>query len=443
MNLQKQNKRIGELLAEAGLIDERQLQESLQIQARQGGKIADILLSLGYIDAPCLMRFLQKATRAPNIKISSFDIPRQIISLIPRDIAIKHEVFPIDVMKSSLTLGMICPLDKATIQTLEQHTGLKVKPVLCSASDLRMAIDRYYKDMKFENGTTESPVPIEALEVPLRLSGIAALLRSINSFPPLPKTVEALRDAIADPNRSAADIAGIITRDAGVASKILSVANSSAYSFSRTVEDLTLAVSLIGYGDIFGIVLASSAVNGFKRKDRIDYERFSEDSFRCAMIARAIAAAAGKGRLSGVFSAGLLHDIGRPALAEAAPGHYEKIDPEWCDHDLVAAEEKLIGISHPEAGYELALHWNLPDDIADTIRYHHNPELCENPSDILTIVALAVQWKNAAEAGTLDATHIPEDTLQRAQKAGLTEETALPVLQWLTAAIPVRPSGEN
>ncbi|MBE0557173.1 MAG: HDOD domain-containing protein, partial [Proteobacteria bacterium] len=355
MNIQKQNKRIGELLAEAGLIDERQLQESLQIQARQGGKIAEILLSLGYINAPCLMRFLQKTTRAPNINISSFDVPRQIISLIPKEIALKYDVFPIDVMKGSLTLGMICPLDKATIQILEQHTGLKIKPVLCSASDLRMAIDRYYKDMKLEGWATESPVPVEALEVPLRLSGIAALLRSINSFPPLPKTVEALRNAIADPNHSVADIAAIISNDAGVASKILSVANSSAYSFSRTVKDLTLAVSLIGYGDIFGIVLASSAVNGFKRKGLIDYERFSGDAFRCAMIARTIAAAAGKGRLSGILSAGLLHDIGRPALAEAAPGHYAKIDPELQDSDLVAEEEKLIGISHPEAGYELAI----------------------------------------------------------------------------------------
>jgi HD-like signal output (HDOD) protein len=438
MSSQSQNKRIGELLAEAGLINTKQLQEALDIQQTQGGKIADILLSLGYIDAPCLMRFLQKATRAPSITISNFDIPRQIIDLVPKQLAIKHEIFPIDVMKNSLTLGMICPLDKATIQSLEKHTGLKVKPVLCSANDLRAAIDRYYREVAVSDSVPATPAAFEALEAPMRLASIGALLRNINSFQPLPKTIEALRNAIADPNRSAADIAGIIARDAGVASKILSVANSSAYSFSRTIEDLTLAVSLIGFGDVFGIVLASSAVKGFKRKGIIDYEEFSEKSFACALTARAIAGAAGKSRLPGVLTAGLLHDIGRLALAEAAPGNYKKIDPELCDTDLAEAEAQLIGISHPEAGYELALHWNLPDDIADTIRYHHAPELCSKPSEILPIVALAVQWKNAAEQGVLPVDSIPPDTASLAERAGLNQESAQPVLQWLHTAHPPR-----
>ena len=68
----------------------------------------------------------------------------ELLALVPAEIARKHELFPIDKMGKLLTVGMVCPLDKAAITDVEACTGLRIKPMLCTTADVRKALDRYY-----------------------------------------------------------------------------------------------------------------------------------------------------------------------------------------------------------------------------------------------------------------------------------------------------------
>ena len=139
--------RIGDMLIEAGLITAKQRNEALAVQSKQGGKTVEILLSLGHLTTHDFVEFLAKQPGVASIDLANYEISADLIELVPKDFAIKHEVFPIDRMGKLLTLGMVCPLDTKTIEKLEELTGLRVKPLLCSADDLR-ASKRPAKDRR-------------------------------------------------------------------------------------------------------------------------------------------------------------------------------------------------------------------------------------------------------------------------------------------------------
>lgn len=384
-------RRIGELLVDAGLVDHAQLDEGLNIQEQRGTKIVETLIALGHLSAEAFVEFLARQPGIASIDLSKYEIPRELIALIPRDLAVKHELFPIDRLGKLLTVGMVCPLDTDTVKQIESATGLRVKPLLCAPSDIRTAIERYYPAE-----TQEPPAKkkdpgenVRGLATSLRLSNVANMIRQIDTLPALPETVRRVQDATLDPMSTIRDVADIIVMDPPIAAKVLGVANSAAYGFAQRVDEVSLAVSLLGLRETYSIVLSAAVVNVFEKTKTLDYRQFWLDSMCCAGATRIVTKMAGRKHIPGVFSGGLLHDIGRLALSEAVPELYLKVQKDLEGCDLQAAEESEIGISHTEAGYVLADHWGLPIDIIEPIRFHHKPELAGAAKEATAIVAIA------------------------------------------------------
>lgn len=141
---QPSKKRIGEMLVEAGVINERQLNEAVRRQENAGGKMVDTLIYLGHMDSQQFIEFLSGQPGMPSISLKHCHISDEILELAPLEYVVRNEVFPIDRMGKLLTVGMVCPLDKRAISELEDITGLKVKPLLCSHREISDAISRYY-----------------------------------------------------------------------------------------------------------------------------------------------------------------------------------------------------------------------------------------------------------------------------------------------------------
>jgi len=152
---------------------------------------------------------------------------------------------------------------------------------------------------------------------------------------------------------------------------------------------VTIWLTLLGLRETYAIVLSAAVVNVFAKSKAFDYRAFWVESMCCAAATRIIAKASGRRRQVGVFSGGLLHDIGRLALSEVVPEVYAKIEPNLDEQALIAAEENLIGLSHTEAGYLLAAHWGLPIEIAEPIRFHHRPDLAVDAKENVAIVSIA------------------------------------------------------
>lgn len=453
-------KRIGELLIGEGLITLAQLNEALAAQQERGGKIVENLIALGHLDAASFTRFIARQPGVGSIGLSNYEIPRDIISLIPKSFAVQHEVVPIDKLGRLLTLGMVCPLDAATIRQLEEKTGLRVKPLLCSPEDVRRAIDRYYSSGKDEEedggahaagtartaarpsaaaGTPDaSKLPgiaadvvqqARGLESSIKLARVAKLIRQLDTLPALPETVQRAREAMSDPNSSVSDVTDIIKLDPPVAAKILGVANSAAYGFPHRIEDLTLAVSLLGLRETYSILLSVAVVDLFHVSKLFDYRAFWLDAMCCAAASRFVAKAASKRERAGVFAAGLLHRVGQVALAEVAPDAYAQVGRNLVGADLIEAEERVIGIGHPEAGFELANHWGLPAEIAEPIRFYHRPGLAKEAAECVAIVALGEVMTRAVGVKHEENTHLFRGFEDALKALRLDEESAEAMLE--------------
>ncbi len=139
---------LGQLLVESFMITQVQLEKALNAQREQGGRLAALLMQFGYLKPSKFCEFMAKQPGVASISIGAYPVDHALVELIPREFAESREVFPLDRLGSLLTVAMVCPLDVATVQELEEITGLRVKPLLCEPGDLYTAIQRYYPEQQ-------------------------------------------------------------------------------------------------------------------------------------------------------------------------------------------------------------------------------------------------------------------------------------------------------
>lgn len=406
--------RIGDLLVRDGLIDRDMLTEALTVQQKDGGKVVEVLIRLGHITVDEFINFLSRLPGVASIDLSHYHISREIVQLIPRNMALKHEIFPIDRLGKLLTVGMTCPLDSATIESIELYTGLRIKPILCAQRDILVAIDKYYASAEDVDGEADASAVNAQDEVEsgeestakarsgLKFNQVTKLLKDLTALPALPVTVERVHEAVDDLDIAPRAVAEIITHDPPISAKVLSVANSPAYGFQSRVDSVELAVALLGLNETYTVVLSAAVLNVFQVSKQFDYGHFWEESQNCAAAARVLGKASGLEKETGLFSAGLLHDIGRIALLETIPGVYSKVPSGLSCEELIAAEQDIIGIDHAEAGYELAVNWSIPETIALPIRFHHRPLEAPEQEKITAIISLAESWTRISDSRSKD-----------------------------------------
>jgi HD-like signal output (HDOD) protein len=392
------------LLLKEGLITPSQLQDALDKQRTDGGKIVENLIALEYLDTQTFVRFLSRQPGMASIDLLNYTIPADVIRLIDRDFAIKHQLVPIDKMGRDLTVGMACPLDAATVAALEERTGMKVRPLLVSMNDVRVALDNYYRieDEAKETFTLDGNlnVPLSArvvtpgtasislVESGLKFEKVVHLIRQISSLPALPETVNRVRHAMDDVETSTDDMAKIISNDPSLAAKVISLANSAAYSFTHRVDTIERATALLGLREVYGAVLASAVIDYFKEGKHFNHKKFWKRSMVCATACKLIAKVKRVQGVSGLFAAGLMSEIGRAVLAEIAPKQYGEVDQELPEDEIIRIENELFGLAHPEVGFLLADGWGLPAEISEPIRFHHDFQQAQKSPKLVAIVAL-------------------------------------------------------
>jgi type IV pilus assembly protein PilB len=137
-------KRIGDLLLDAGVISDEQLQKALGEQKELKMRLGDVLLSRGYITQQQFIEVLEFQLGIPHVQLYRQKIEQRVINLIPQKLAEQHGVIPLRVDGSKLVLAMSDPLDYYAIDEIRMATGLRVEPVIASKDELVRAIKRYY-----------------------------------------------------------------------------------------------------------------------------------------------------------------------------------------------------------------------------------------------------------------------------------------------------------
>jgi len=137
-------KKLGDMLKDAGLIDDFQLQSALSHQRNWGGKLGAILIELEFIHEEDLARVIAEKLRIPYINLFEPEIPEAVIKLLKPDIAKKYHVIPARRDGGALFLAMSDPLDIKAIDDIRFITNLNIKPNLALESEIRDAIKKYY-----------------------------------------------------------------------------------------------------------------------------------------------------------------------------------------------------------------------------------------------------------------------------------------------------------
>ncbi|MEP7308495.1 MAG: type IV-A pilus assembly ATPase PilB [Acidobacteriota bacterium] len=136
--------RIGELLLKEKRITPDQLQQALNLQKAQGGKLGNNLVKLGFVTDEEITAILSKQYGVPSINLSQFELAPAIIKLIPADTAEKYQIVPLSRSGATLTIAMTDPTNVFAMDDIKFMTGYNVEPVVASENAVMDAIRRYY-----------------------------------------------------------------------------------------------------------------------------------------------------------------------------------------------------------------------------------------------------------------------------------------------------------
>lgn len=171
---QQTRKRLGDLLVEAGLITEDQLQSTLK-EKSSGQKLGDALLQRGYITEQQLIEVLEFQLGIPHISLYRYPFDTKLFNLISKETAKRNRLIPLKKEGDKLFVAMADPMDYFAIDDLRLSTGFQIETAIATKDDILRAINKYYDiDEGFEElmgdlpgGNTQEEEKINADDSPI------------------------------------------------------------------------------------------------------------------------------------------------------------------------------------------------------------------------------------------------------------------------------------
>jgi type IV pilus assembly protein PilB len=145
--------RIGELLLKEKRITPDQLQQALNHQKANGGKLGFNLVKMGFVKDEEITALLSKQYGVPSINLTQFEIDPAVIKLIPYETAQKYQIVPLSRAGATLTIAMTDPTNVFAMDDIKFMTGYNVEPVVASEIAVVEAIQKYYPTAKAGRST--------------------------------------------------------------------------------------------------------------------------------------------------------------------------------------------------------------------------------------------------------------------------------------------------
>lgn len=258
------------------------------------------------------------------------------------------------------------------------------------------------------------------------------VLSGVRNLPSLSAVVVDLLQSMDNENADTRQLAEKLSRDQALSAKVLRLANSSFYGLRGKVVSIGDAIVVLGLHGVRSLAIAAAVAGVFSEKTGASgcisgLGVFWRHSIAVALFAKALAHQR-KLNDGNAFVAGLLHDIGRLALACCFPGHLAAVEKDRIvtGDSWLTAERRVLGFDHAEVGALLADYWCFPALLTQTIGLHHVPESCNEPlvgvvhlADFLghRLVDQLVEADAPALASALETMGLSEEALQTLHEA--------------------------
>ena len=145
----RQKKRIGDMLLEAGIITQEQLEDALEKNKTAHKKIGEMLVDLGYATEEAIGKGLATQLNIPFISLHGMKIEDDIIKLADGKLLRKHLMIPFEYKEGNVNIirvAMADPMDMRGIDDFSIITNLQVEPVIATTHDILVTLDKYYGD---------------------------------------------------------------------------------------------------------------------------------------------------------------------------------------------------------------------------------------------------------------------------------------------------------
>ncbi|MFN3651203.1 MAG: type II secretion system ATPase GspE [Armatimonadota bacterium] len=156
-------------LVASGLLSADALAAALAEQRTSGKRLVEVLLSRGLVAERPLMQALAEMLGLELVSLAGEEVPSAVLGKVPSELALSRQVLPVSADVTTLTVAVADPLDLATQDDLQMLTGLAIRPVLATPSEIRRATERFYMARMLQDAeadeTQEGRGGDEALDV--------------------------------------------------------------------------------------------------------------------------------------------------------------------------------------------------------------------------------------------------------------------------------------
>lgn len=206
-------------------------------------------------------------------------------------------------------------------------------------------------------------------------------------IPSPPEILLRLLRTVDDEQTTMEDLANIVEKDPGLASRVLGVANSPALRRGRELNSIATCLITLGTRLIRSLATCLAIQRLFDRdakQNAVDIADFWTHSLLVGELARGIAELSEYPSPDEAYLSGLLHNIGELIMQDAIGEPYRRFLLNSAENPRLLAEEtQLFGTTHADVGGWLIDRWELDSVVADGVAFHHAA-----PAQILTATAL-------------------------------------------------------
>ena len=197
----------------------------------------------------------------------------------------------------------------------------------------------------------------------------------LNKLPALPQVLVEILNACQSNDTAFQEIADIVSRDASIAARVLSMANSSFFNRGAPIRSLDRALLVLGTETLKTIVITATIhqfFSGINNKDKRFLKEFWRRSLNCALLAKSMAILTSYPQPEEAYLCGLLHNVGELVLVSNLRDEYLELLEEFPNEDARFKHELgCLGVDHAELSALLMEEWGLGTYSVDAARYHH------------------------------------------------------------------------
>lgn len=280
----------------------------------------------------------------------------------------------------------------------EEHPGT-MRVILSGYSDKDRLIDSTRVAHQFLSKPSSPEVILGTVASLLALSDLSieeplrSIVTGLESLPVQPGIYDELYRIAGNPKASPEEIGELVMRDMGLTASVLKLVNTAFFGLPLHITDPVQAVTLLGLDNLRGMMARDDFITKFDTSRFAGFDQVTlwSHSLTTARYAQAIAEVEGleKKECELIYTAGMLHDIGKLILSETHHGEYAKVI-ELSKGDNIAiidAEQKALHTTHAEVGAYLLGLWGFADPIVQAAARHHTLEGSQGALPVISVHA--------------------------------------------------------